>query len=86
MDGEGVHAGGHGLGRDLAELLLVRVVLEQALDHLAVDALGPDARELGDVLRLGAVGVEGAELAARIPEQHQEAVGLTLLHLLGRIL
>jgi len=84
VDGEGVHAGRHGLGRDLAELLLVRVVLEEAVDHLVADALGADARQLGDVLGLGAVGVERAELTAGVAEQNQEAVGPRLLHLLWR--
>lgn len=68
MDSDSVHAGRHGLGRYLAELLLVRVVLVEAVDHLARDALWSDARQLGDLLRLGAVRVERAELATGISE------------------
>lgn len=76
VNGHGIHAGRHGLGWYLTELLLVRVVLVEAVDHLARDALGPDARQLVNVLRLGAVGVERAELAACVSEQNQEVVGL----------
>lgn len=77
-----VDAGRHGLGWYLAELLLVWVVLVEAVDHLACDALWADACQLDDLLRLGAVGVERAELAASITEQHQEVVGLGFLHFL----
>lgn len=82
MDGHRVHTSRHGLGWYLAELLLVRVVLVEAVDHLACDALGADARQLGDLLHLGAVGVQRAELAAGVPEQNQEVVGLGFLHFL----
>lgn len=82
VNGHGIHAGRHGFGWYLTELLLVRVVLVEAVDHLACDALGPDARQLVNVLRLGAVGVEGAELAACVSEQNQEVVGLAFLHFL----
>lgn len=41
-DGDGVHTGRHGFGWDLTELLPVRVVLVQALDHLGCDAPWPD--------------------------------------------
>lgn len=81
-DGDGIHAGGHGFGWDLAELLPVRVVLVQALDHLGGDAPRPDAGQSGDLLRLGTVGVHGPELASRIPEQHQEVIGFGFLHFL----
>lgn len=76
VDGHCIHTGRHGLSRYLAELLLVRVVLEEAVDHLPRDALGADARKLVHLLRLGAVSVERAELAAGVSEQHQEIVGL----------
>lgn len=76
VDRHRVHAGRHGLGWYLTELLLVRVVLVEAVDHLACDDLGADARQLVALLRLGAVSVEGAELAAAISEQNQEVVGL----------
>lgn len=58
VDRHRVHAGRHGLGRYLTELLPVGVVLVEAVDHLACDALGADARQLVDLLCLGAVGVE----------------------------
>lgn len=82
MNGHGIHAGRHGFGWYLTELLLVRVVLVETIDHLACDALGPDACQLVNVLRLGAVGVERAELAACVSEQNQEVVGLRFLHFL----
>lgn len=83
-DGDGVHTGGHGFGWDQAELLPVRVVLVQALDHLGCDAPRPDAGQPGDLLRLGAVGVHRPELASRVTEQHQEAIGFRFLHFLHR--
>ena len=83
-DGDGVHASGHGFGWDLAELLPVRVVLVQALDHLGGDAPRPDAGQLGDLLRLGAVGVHRPELAPSVAEQHQEVVGFRFLHFLQK--
>lgn len=76
MDGNGIYTGRHGLSWDLAKLLPVRIILENAVDHLARDAPGPDAGQLVNLLCLGAVRVHGAELAARITEQDQEVVGL----------
>lgn len=81
-DGDGVHAGGHRFGRDQAELLPVRVVLVQALDHLDGDALRPDAGQFGDLLRLRAVGVHGPELAPGVTEQQKEVIGFGFLHFL----
>lgn len=75
MDRHCVHAGRHGLRWYLTELLLVRVVLVEAVDHLTCDALGANACQLVDLLCLGAVSVERAELAAGISEQNQEVVG-----------
>lgn len=82
-DGDGIHAGGHGFGWYLAELLPVRVVFVQALDHLDLDALGPDAGQPGDLLRLWAVGVHRPELASSVPEKHQEVIGSGFLHFLN---
>lgn len=82
VDRHRVHAGRHGLGWYLTELLLVRVVFVEAVNHLARDALGPNACQLVDLLRLGAVSVEGAELASGVSEQNQEVVGLRFLHFL----
>lgn len=79
-DGDSVHAGGHGFGWDLAELLPVRVVLVQALDHLGRDAPRPDAGQFGDLLSLGAVGVHRPELATGVTEQNQEVIGFGFLH------
>lgn len=76
MNRHSVYAGRHGLGWYLTELLLVRVVLVEAVDHLECDALGADACQLIDLLRLGAISVDRAELAAGISEQNQEVVGL----------
>lgn len=74
VDGNGIYTGRHGLSWDFAKLLPVRVVLEQAVDHLARDALGPDAGQLVNLLCVGAGRVHSAELAARITEQDQEVV------------
>lgn len=75
MDRDCVDICRHGLGRNLAELLPVRVVLVEAVDHLARDGFRTDAGQLVDLLRVGAVRVERAKLAAGIPEQDQEVVG-----------
>lgn len=82
MNGHSVHTGRHGFGWYLTELFLVRVVLVEAVDHLARDALGPDACQFVNVLRLWAVGVQRAELAACVPEKNQEVVGLGFLYFL----
>lgn len=82
VDGERVHTDRHGLGRDEAELLPVRAVLVQLVDHLLGDALGPGARQLADLLGVGIVAVESPELAAGVPEQDDVVVGITLLQLL----
>lgn len=81
-DGDGIHARRHGFGWDDAELLPVRVVLVEALDHLGGDGPGPDAGQPGDLLRLWTVGVHGPKLASRIPEQYQEIIGFRFLHFL----
>lgn len=82
MDGERVHADRHGLGGDQAELLPVRAVLVQLVDHLLGDGLGPGAGELADVLGVGVVAVQRPELAAGVPEQDDVVVSVTLLQLL----
>ena len=82
VDGEGVHAHRHRLGGDGGELLAVRAVLVHLVDHLLGDALGPRARQLVHLLRVGDEGVERAELAAAVPEQDQQVVGVAALQLL----
>lgn len=82
VDGQGVHADRHGLGGDDGELLAVRVVLVQLVDHLLADALGARARQLDDLLRVGEVGVERPELAAAVAEEDDQVIGLALLQLL----
>lgn len=84
-DGDGINAGRHGFGWDLAELLPVRVVLVQAFDHLGCDAPRPDAGQFGDLLCLGAVSVHRPELASGVTEQHQEVIGFRFLHFLQKI-
>lgn len=84
VDGQGVHADWHSLGRDDGELLPVRVVLVQLVDHLLADALGARARQLVDLLRVGEVRVERPELAAAVAKQDDQVIGLALLQLLMR--
>lgn len=81
-DGNGIHAGGHSFGRDLAELLPIGVVLVQSFDHLCCNIFRADASQFGDLLGFRAVGVNGPELAAGIAKQHQEVVGFRFLHFL----
>lgn len=83
VDGQGVHADRHSLGGDDGELLSVRAVLVQLVDHLLADALGSGARQLLDLLGVGEVRVERPELTAAVTKQDHEVVGLTLVQLLG---
>ena len=82
VDGQGVHAHRHSLGRNDGELPAVRAVLVQLVDHLLADALGPGAGQLLDLLGVGEVGVERSVLTAAVPEQDHQVVGLALLQLL----
>lgn len=81
-DGDGIHVGRHGLSGDVAELLLVRVVLEQTLYHLERDGLGSNASQARNLLSLWTVRVERSELAPRVTEENQEVVGFGFLHFL----
>ena len=82
VDGQGVHADRHSLGRDDGELLPVRAVLVQLVDHLLADALGSSARQLLDLFGVGEVRVECPELAATVTKQDHQVVGLAFLQLL----
>lgn len=82
VDGQGVHADRHGLGGDDGELLPVRVVLVQLVDHLPADALWSRARQLLDLFGVREVRVERPKLAAAIAEQDHQVVGLALVQLL----
>lgn len=84
MDGDGVHADRNGLRGDDGELLPVRVVLVQLVDHLLADALGSGARQLDDLLCVGEVRVKRPELTAAVAKQDHQMVGLALLQLLVR--
>lgn len=50
VDGEGVHADRHRLGRDDVELLAVRAVFVELVDHLPADGARSRARELDNLL------------------------------------
>lgn len=52
MNGQGVHADGHSLGRYDGELFAVRAVLVELIDHLLGDAFRPCASEFVDLLRV----------------------------------
>lgn len=85
-NGDGIHAGGHGFGWDLTELLPVWVVLVQALNHLGRDVPRPNASQLADLLRLRTVGVHRSELASSVSEQQQEVIGFRFLHFLQQMI
>lgn len=84
VDGDGIHADRHGLSGDDGELLPVRVVLVQLIDHLLADALGSSACQLYDLLCVGEVGVKGPELTAAVTKQYHQMVRLAFLQLLVR--
>lgn len=50
MDSQRIYTHRHSLGGDYSELLAVRAVLIEFVDHLFSDALGPGAGELVDLL------------------------------------
>lgn len=52
MDGQGIYADGHRLGRDDGELFAVRAVLVELVDHLVANSAWSRARELDDLLRV----------------------------------
>lgn len=82
VDGQGVHADWHSLGRDDCELLSVWAVLVQLVDHLLADAFGSCARQLLDLFGVGEVRVERPKLAAAVTKQDHHVVGLALFQLL----
>lgn len=54
----------------------LKYLLEKLVEHPVVDVLRARPVQLGHVVRVGAVRVQRAELAARVPEQHQEVLAL----------
>lgn len=82
MDSQRIYTNGHSLGRDYIELLAVRAVLVDFVNHLLSDDLGPCASELVDLLCVGEVRVKGSELTATVPEENHQVVGFALLQLL----
>lgn len=50
MDGQGVHADRHRLGRDDGELLAIRAVFVELVNHLPADTARPCSCELDDLL------------------------------------
>lgn len=83
-DGEGVNAHGHGFGRDDCELLAVRAVLVNGLNHLRCDGSGPNASKPHHFLSFWVHGVNCSELAASISEEDEEVVGRALFHFLKK--
>lgn len=81
-DGEGVNTHGHGFGRDDSELLAVRAVFVNGLNHLRCDDPGANASEPYHLLIFRIHGVNCSELAAGVSEEDEEVVGCALLHIL----
>lgn len=82
MDGQGVHADRHGLGRDDGELLAVRAVFVELVNHLPADVAWSRACELDDFLCVRRVRVNAAKLAPTIAEQDDQVIGLALFQFL----
>lgn len=82
MDGQGIHADRHTLGRDDGELLAVRAVFVQLVDHLAADRARSSACELDDLLGVRGIRVYGAELAPAVAEEDDQVIRLTFFQLL----
>jgi len=82
LDGEGVNGGGQVLGVHRGETLRAGVVLEELVAHGLRDAARAGAVQALHLVAVGRVGVQAAELAARVPEQEQEVRGLRARDLL----
>lgn len=76
VNGDRVSTGRESFSRYVAELFPVRIVFVKALDHLLGDRLQAYPGQLTDLFSVWAVGVQRPELAARVPEQDQEVVGI----------
>lgn len=74
MNGDGIHADRNGLRWDDGELLSVRVVLVQLIDHLLADALRSSACQLNDLLCVGEIRVKRPELTAAVTKQYHQMV------------
>ena len=61
-------------------------ILEELLEHGVVHDLRPVAVQLDDLLPLGVVRVEGAELARRVAEQNEKVLALGPLDLFEHLL
>lgn len=85
VDGQGVHADRHRLGRDDGELLAVRAVFVELVDHLPADSARSCARELDDLLGVRRVRVNGAELAPTVTEEDDQVIGLALFQFLRSV-
>lgn len=82
VDGQGVHADWHRLGRDDIELLAVWAVFVELVDHLMANSAWSCACELDDLLSVRWVTVYGAELAPTVAEEDDQMIGLALFQLL----
>ena len=63
---------GEMLGVDLGELLAAAVILVVGVHHGVAHLARPHPVDLEHLLRVGVVGVQGAELQLAVAEQNQE--------------
>lgn len=82
MDGESVYADRDGLGGDDGELLAVRAVFVESVDHFAADGARPRAFELDDLLGFGGIYVQRPELTPTVAEKDYQVVGFAPLDFL----
>lgn len=83
-DGEGINTHGHGFGRDDRELLAVRAVLVNGLNHLRCNDARANPSEPYHLLCFRVHCVNCSELAAGISEEDEKVIGSALLHFLNR--
>lgn len=81
-DGEGVHTHAHGFRRNGTKLLPVWTIFVDGLHLGGANCPWADASQTYKLLGVGIHGVDTSKLAAGIPEQNEEVIGGTLLHLL----
>lgn len=82
LDGDCINASREGLAGDLGELLPVRVVLEDGLDHVFSDDPGSNTSHAMHILRLWGKGVHSTELATVVPKQDQVVIRFAFVDLL----
>lgn len=82
MDGESIYAGRDRLGGDDGELLAVRAVFVESVDHLPAYGSRSGPFEFEDLLCFREIRVQRSELTSAVTEENDQVVGLAAFDLL----